>query len=890
MRAKRYLTLAGMLALAASISAHAAPPMAHSATTTIADRQSIPLSTGWRFHFGEQSDAPSALGFDDSGWDSVSVPHSWNRLGSYGTERAPGTDNRQGIGWYRLNMRVPAASGAQRYYLDFGAVSKVADIWLNGVHVGTHKGAFARFRIDVTKQWKPGADNLIAVRADNSKPVAGGSTAETLPLAGDFFVHGGIYRAVSLLTLPDVSFDPLDFGGPGLYARAGAIEPGKATVHVLARLRNMADRSRRLTMVTSIEDAEGKSVARAERPIMIAKGASEQQIDVVVPSPHLWNGTADPYLYSVRAELFDKGRRIDTVVQPLGIRDFRVDPDKGFFLNGKHVALHGVSRHQDRPDVGWALTRADHAQDMAIAVEMGANTIREAHYQHADEWTDEADRAGMVVWAELPYVTSPSVTGGQGSPELWANAEQQLRELIRQKYNHPSVMMWSIGNEVDSAKGFAVGKEVMKPLALLQRLNAIAKAEDPFRPTVFADCCEDLNLVKTAGEKLAGTTDLIGYNRYYGWYYPQPRLAREQLGAQLDKFHAKHPKLPLSLSEFGAGGAISQHSDNVADGYLNFTGTPHPEEYQSWYHEENWAAIRQRPFVFASWVWNMFDFASDLRKEGDSIDLNNKGLVTADRKERKDAFYFYKAQWSAKPTLHLTQKRYTERAYRNITVKAYSNATTADLMLNGRNVGAASCTEGICLWPRVALQPGDNQVAVSAEFNGAQVRDEATWNGPDPAKGIFVNAGDLGSGVIAGQRYGSDDFVTGGIPVVLNMGGFGGQRMMAPRAVETDVPALYDYWREGDNFSYAIPVGNGRWTVTLYTFEPRKVLTEPVTMRVSANGKDALAPFDVAAEAGGAMRGLRKQFVVRVTNGVLKLDFSGDGGRAVVAAIAIAPR
>lgn len=888
---KLYLTVASLLALAAPMAAQAGLPPADMARKETAGRQSMTLGSGWRFRFGETGDAPAAPGFDDRSWDSVSVPHSWNRLGSYGTERAPGTDNRQGIGWYRLTMRAPSAgTGPQRHYLDFGAVSKIADIWVNGVHVGTHKGGFARFRLDVTQQWKPGVDNLIAVRADNSKPVAGTSTAETLPLAGDFFVHGGMYRAVSLLTLPDVSFDPLDFGGPGLYARTSAIAADKATVHVLARLRSSAVGDRRLTLVTTIADADGKAVARSERPVRIIKGASEQAIDMVVPSPHLWNGTADPYLYSVRAELVDKGRPIDSVVQPLGIRDFRIDPDRGFFLNGKHVALHGVSRHQDRPDVGWALTRADHAQDMAMAVDMGANTIREAHYQQADEWSDEADRAGMVVWAELPYVTSPSVTGGQGSPELWANAEQQLRELIRQKYNHPSVMMWSIGNEVDSAKGFGVGKEPMKPLALLQHLNVIAKAEDPFRPTIFADCCEGLSLVKTAGEKLAGTADLIGYNRYYGWYYPQPRKAREQLGAQLDILHAKHPKLPISLSEYGAGGATSQHSDNVADGYLNFTGTPHPEEYQSWYHEENWAAIRQRPFVFASWVWNMFDFASDLRKEGDSIDINNKGLVTADRKERKDAFYFYKAQWSSKPTLHLTQKRYTERAYRDITVKAYSNAAKAELILNGSLVGTASCTDGICLWPHVILRPGDNRIVASAEFNGARVSDEANWNGPDPAKGIFVNSGDLGSSVIAGQRYGSDDFVTGGIPVVLNMGGFGGQRLMAPRTVDASIPALYDYWREGDSFSYAIPVGNGRWTVTLDTFEPRKLLTEPVKMRVSVNGKVALPPFDVSKEAGGAMRGLRKQFHVRVTDGVLKLDFAGEGGRAVVAAIAITPR
>lgn len=853
-------------------------------------RESQALDSGWRFSFGETDDAPAAADYADNQWEQVQLPHSWNRLGSYGDTRSSRTDNRQGIGWYRLKLRAPRAEARRRFYLDFGAVSKIADIWVNGVHVGTHKGAFARFRIDVSDHWKPGEDNVIAVRADNSKPVAGSATAQILPLAGDFFVHGGIYRAVSLLSLHAASFDPLDYGGPGLYARTVSVGPASAKIAILARLRNQDRSHHALQWRTRIIDAAGQVVAEADRRIDLPHGPSAQAIAIDLPYPHLWNGTADPYLYRICSDLHDGRQILDSVSQPLGVRSFRIDADKGFFLNGDHLALHGVSRHQDRPDVGWALTPKDHAQDMAIAREMGANSIRQAHYQQADEWSDEADRAGMVTWAELPYVTSPSVTGGEGSPETWANAEQQLRELIRQNYNHPSIMMWSVGNEVDSAKGFAVGKAMMQPLALLERMNAIAKHEDPYRPTIFADCCEDLTLVKTAGEKLAGTTDLIGYNRYYGWYYPQPLNARAQLGAQLDHFHAKHPTLPLSLSEYGAGGAISQHSDNIADAFLNFTGTPHPEEYQAWYHEQNWPAIRDRPFVFASWVWNLFDFASDLRREGDSIDLNNKGLVTADRRTRKDAFYYYQAQWSSKPMLHLTGKRYVERAYRVVTIKAYTNAASADLILNGRAQGSVPCPGGICLWPGIGLQPGPNQITANASLKGMPLTDVMTLDGPDPAKGIYVNAGDMGSATIAGHRYGSDDFVTGGIAAVLNMGGFAGQRMMAPRSVETDIPGLYDYWREGENFSYKIPVPKGRWTVTIYSFEPRKSLSEPVLMAVRANGREALSPFNVAHEAGGPMRGLAKSFDVVVKDGMLQLDFAGTQGRAVVAAIAVTPR
>ena len=411
-------------------------------------------------------------------------------------------------------------------------------------------------------------------------------------------------------------------------------------------------------MVAVLADATGSRVSGRTLAIPVkaqATGTAVSTLNLFLP--RLWNGLADPYLYQLTVQVWDRKRLLDSVSQPFGIRSFKFDANEGFSLNGKHLKLHGVSRHQDRAGRGWALTRADHAEDMALIREMGANTVRHAHYQHADEWSDEADKAGMIVWAEAPFVTTPSLTGGQGSPELWANAEQQLRELIRQNYNHPSIAMWSVGNEVDAAIAFGAAKAQVQPLALLQHLAKVAKEEDPLRPTTFADCCEEQASMQTSGEKLAGTADLIGYNRYYGWYMPQPLDARKQFGEKLDHFHAKHPALPISISEYGAGGALSQHSDNVRSGFVNFIGRPQPEEFESFVHEENWPAIRERKFVFASWVWNMFDFASDMRKEGDAIDLNTKGLVSFDRKTRKDAFYYYKAQWTDEPMVHIASAR-----------------------------------------------------------------------------------------------------------------------------------------------------------------------------------------------------------------------------------------
>ncbi|TCU61171.1 beta-galactosidase [Novosphingobium sp. PhB57] len=851
-------------------------------------RPAIALSQGWRFHFGDAPGSVTDARFDDRGWEQVSVPHSWNHIGAYALTRGTETDNRQGVGWYRLWVDAPPAKSGERQYLDFAAVGKLAEVWVNGRHVGTHKGAFARFRLDVTEAWKPGQRNLVVVSADNSKVEPGSSTSEVIPLSGDFFVHGGIYREVSLLQLPAASIDPLDFGGPGVYAYAAKITPESATVEIRTKLRNAGAAPRNLTLATEIRDARGKIVARSVQPVTLAPGASEQRANVNIARPHRWNGRADPYLYSVTSTLSDGKARLDRVSQPLGLRTFRFDADAGFFLNERHVKLHGVSRHQDALGSGWALTPEQHAEDMALIEELGANTIRQAHYQHADAWSDLADKAGMVVWAELPYVTTPSVSGGQGSEALWTNAEQQLREQIRQNYNHPSILMWSVGNEVDSAKGFGVKGSPPKPLALLQHLNAIAKEEDPHRPTTFADCCEGLTLVQTAGEKLAGTADLIGYNRYYGWYYPNPLQARTDLGDTLDKFHRDHPALPLSLSEYGAGGAISQHSDNVRNGFVNFVGRPHPEEYQAWVHEQTWPSIARRDFVFASWVWAMFDFSSDLRDEGDAVDLNDKGLVTADRKERKDAFWFYKVAWSDTPALHLAGKRYVDRAYPVMDVKAYSTASSATLAIDGKPIGTAPCAEFVCEWKNVSLRPGANTAVVTATEGGKTLRDTARWNGPDVERnGLRINSGSLAGLDLGTRQFGSDTFVTGGKPVVLNLVGFGGRSMAPIRQVDAADPALFDYWRDGAAFSYDIPLPNGQWTVTLHLFEPRKTSSPDQSLAVKANGQPVIEGLNLLKEAGAPLKELVRTFPVTVLHGRLILDFSSVSGNAALAGIEI---
>ncbi len=889
--------LAALLMLAFQAQMAVAKPATQSPAEAASPRQVLPLSDGWRFRFGGDETGVTAPGYDDSGWEQVAVPHTWNHIGEYALERSAATNNSQGTGWYRLTYNAPAAAKGRRQYLDFAGVAIIADVWVNGVHIGQHKGAFSRFRFDVTGQWKPGAANLIVVKADNSKPAPGSSTADVIPLAGDFFIHGGMYRGVSLIEANDVGIDLLDFGGPGVYVRAVAGSSGSASVNAVIKLSNVSKRVQIRDVAFAVYDAEKLEVANARKTVSIRPGQSQVEMTAVIAKPHVWNGRNDPYLYEVVAG-FEGVRNSGLATEvhvPLGIRTFKFDPDAGFSLNGQPLKLHGVSRHQDREGRGYALTRADHKEDMDLIAEMGANAVRMAHYQHDDAWADEADAQGMVAWAEVPFVTTPSFTGGEGSPALFANAEQQTRELIRQMYNHPSIVMWSVGNEVDAATMFGASKEPVKPLRLLQRLATVAKEEDSSRPTVFADCCEDVRISSMSGDDLsvksdkvlAGTTDLIGYNRYYGWYYPLPLKAATQLAAQMDKFHVKHPTLPISISEYGAGGAISQHSDNPMGGFVNAIGRPQPEEYESWVHEQSWPVIRDRAYIFGSYAWNMFDFASDLRNEGDSVDINTKGLVTFDRKTKKDAFFYYQANWSDKPMIHITGKRYADRPYPALDVRAYTTAGSASLTVNGVNFGEAQCPDHICVWPGVHLKPGANAVTATISVGSQVIADNANWNGPDPAQGIRLDAGDLSGRLLGARRFGSDNFFTGGESAVLNQGGFGGRSSGPLKIVVAPDPALYDYWREGAAFTYALPVPDGKWMVTLHMFEPRRSATATMTT-VSANGKVVVPAFNMLSAAGGALTGLTKTIPVKVKGGVLSLDFSATGGKAALAAIEIA--
>ena len=645
-------------------------------------RRAMELTSNWRFRLGEAPAEVTTQNFDDSGWESVTVPHTWNRLGEAGVARTAATNNQRGIGWYRLRFAAPAAQGTQRSFLQFDAAGSLADVWLNGTKLGTHAGAFSRFRFDVTDVLHAHESNLLVVKADNTKPAPGVRTQDIIPLDGDFFVHGGLYRGVSLITTNALHMDLLDYAGPGVYAHATEVGDDRADVAVLARLRNDSPEARDVSVVTRIVDAEGRVVAEKTDQVSIGtRSNGAVRANLTVPNPRLWNGRSDAYLYRIKVELSEGKNVLDGVEQPLGIRTIRVDPNEGLFLNGKHLSLHGVSRHQDRAGKGWALSKADHEEDMTLIAELGANTVRFAHYQHAPEWFELADRYGMLIWSEIPYVHESNFTLDEPTPALVANARQQLTEAIRQNYNHPSVFTWSVGNEVNIGSRLRFNK-AGKSLSLLRNLNELAKSEDPSRPTTFADCCETPPMKIPGAEPLAGTTDLIGYNRYYGWYYGDP----SGLGPALDTFHQRHPSLPIGVSEYGAGGALSQHTDNPRGGVINMMGRPHPEEIESWYHEQSWPQIASRRYIWGSFVWNMFDFSSDLRNEGDMVDINDKGLVSYDRKTKKDAFLLLQG-----PVEHRARRTCHERPSHRACVHGHGCAGVqqcTDSFVEGERQGA----------------------------------------------------------------------------------------------------------------------------------------------------------------------------------------------------------
>lgn len=649
-------------------------------------RQTTALAAEWRFARGDQPSA-AAQSFDDTGWTRVTLPHAFNA-----GESVKGEYYR-GPAWYRRWFQIAAIRPGRRLFVEFDGAALVADVYLNGRSICRHEGGHAAFRCDLTDALARGP-NLLAVRVDNS------ATRVVSPLGGDFTVFGGLYRPVSLIETDDVHFDLLDHGGPGIYARASEVDAAAATISAQAKVVNDSPQPRSVPVAVALVDAAGREVARSSTLVEVpARGMRSAELTVRLPSPRLWDGVRDPYLYRVHARIGDAG---DEVSVPLGIRTFAFDPQQGFLLNGRPYPLRGINlMHSARPGKGTAVTDEEVAEDFAIIREMGATGVRLVHFQHPQMAYAEADRLGLPVWTEIGINSEIEDT-----PEFRANAAMQMRELIAQNYNHPSVVLWGIGNEVYS--------DDPKVARVLRGLHEIARQADPSRPTAYAHCCQADDHPK------ATITDVIGFNRYFGWYPDQ----QGTIGEWAERFHAAHPERPFAVSEYGAGASVLHQQD--PPGPVVPASGWHPEQFQALYHEKNWLELKDKPYLWGTFVWVAFDLASAGRHEGDRRGINDKGLVTYDRKVRKDAWYWYRAWWSDRPMLHITSRRFTLRHDPDVTVKAYTNAGAATLFVNGTALGPRHPENRTVSWP-VTLREGANDIEVRSAIHDGELVDRVVW-------------------------------------------------------------------------------------------------------------------------------------------------------------------
>ena len=665
-------------------------------TTAAAQGTSLRLRDGWDFSKGDvagaEKPAPPA-----GTWSRVTVPHTWNVADAYSR------DFYRGVGWYRRSVVVPPAWAGKRIFIRFEGAGRVADVFVDGRRVGNHAGAFAAFAFELTPLVTPGRAHLLAVRVTNEH------SEEVPPISGDFNIFGGLYRDVTLFARDPVCITPLDSASPGVYLAQTSVTAARAEVTLTTKVSNGTGNSVAVEVVAIVSDARGTAVTTSRTAGQVGPGAVTPLVQTVaVERPHLWDGVRDPYLYSAAIELRAGGRLVDRITQPLGLREFRIDPQQGAFLNGRPYRIRGVNRHQDRDGLGWAITERAQDEDMAILLEMGVNGVRLAHYQHSDYFYSLCDRKGLVVWAENALVNEVRATGA-----FRDTTQQQLVELIRQNFNHPSIVMWSLANEI----GLRTKED---PASLIQLLQDTAKAEDPTRPTVAASSQRDLEQWKAS----VRIPDLVAANLYPGWYSGEPGA----LGGLLDRFNAEFGSKGLALSEYGAGASPSHHEAGMAR-RPEPGGRWHPEEWQAIQHEISYEAVKARPFVWGSFVWVMFDFASASRQEGERDGVNDKGLVTVDRAIRKDAYYFYKANWNPEPMAYVTSRRHAIRTEAATDVKVYSNCPRLELTVNGRSMGVAAPKNDVrvFVWPGITLSPGANTIEVSGRAGGKTVSDRVVW-------------------------------------------------------------------------------------------------------------------------------------------------------------------
>ena len=592
-------------------------------------RTIVNFNAKWAFAKGV-AEVPAAI---PATWNWVNLPHSWNAID--GQDGA--NDYYRGTCCYMKSLDKMDLPTADRYYLELKGANSSADVWVNGKNLAHHDGGYSTWRVDITDALQ--RDNLIAVTVDNA------ANETVYPQVADFTFYGGLYRDVSIICVAESHFDLDYYGTPGIKVTP-VMEGNNANVEAEVFITGSKMGQ---TVVYTILDAQGNVVAQTE--------SDDTKASFVIENAHLWHGRKDPYLYTMKAELKDEDTVIDAVSARFGCRSFEITADKGFILNGEEYPLRGVSRHQDRWGIGNALLPEHHEEDIDLICEVGCTTIRLAHYQHDQYFYDLCDEKGLVIWAEIPYISKHMPTGRE-------NTISQMKELIIQNYNHPSIVVWGLSNEI------SIGGSDADLLDNHKVLNDLCHEMDKTRPTTIA--CVSMCKID---DPYIQIPDVVSYNHYFGWYGGDTSMN----GPWFDNFRKTHPNIPIGISEYGCE-ALNWHTSKPVQG-------DYTEDYQAYYHEELIKQIHERPYLWATHVWNMFDFGADARAEGGENGQNHKGLMTFDRKYKKDSFYAYKAWLNPEPMVHLCGKRYVDRVEDVTKVTVYSNQPQVELFANDVSLG-----------------------------------------------------------------------------------------------------------------------------------------------------------------------------------------------------------
>ena len=597
-------------------------------------RNVLNLNTSWLF--AKQAEVPATLPAD---WEQVNVPHCWNAVDG----QDGGNDYFRGTCQYAKSFAKAELPQADRYYLEIRGANSSADVTFNGKRIAHHDGGYSTWRVELTDHLRD--ENLLVISVDNA------ANETVYPQMADFTFYGGLYRDVNIICVSDSHFDLDYYGAPGIKVTP-VMDGHNANVEVEVFVTDKKDGQEISYTVT---DREGNLVAQTV--------SADTKVNFVIENAHKWHGRKDPYLYTAQATLLENGDAIDNVSARFGCRSFEIDPNRGFILNGEEYPLRGVSRHQDRWEIGNALLPEHHKEDMDLICEVGATTIRLAHYQHDQFFYDLCDERGLVIWAEIPYISKHMPTGRE-------NTVSQMKELISQNYNHPSIVVWGLSNEI------SIGGSTEDLLENHRILNDLCHEMDKTRLTTIAA----VSMCKMDDPYLQ-IPDVVSYNHYFGWYGGETSMN----GPWFDKFHATHPNIPIGCSEYGCE-ALNWHNSDPRQG-------DYTEEYQAYYHEELIKQLFTRPYMWATHVWNMFDFGADARAEGGENGQNHKGLVTFDRSYKKDAFYAYKAWLSDEPFVHLCGKRYVDRVEDVTKVTVYSNQPSVELFANGVSLGVKEAAD-----------------------------------------------------------------------------------------------------------------------------------------------------------------------------------------------------